>query len=96
MADRYSQSRMPEANVTQLPPNLGHEATTGAVQDYKEATTQQRQMWDFEQKSKDTITAIGEIWGYTPLLLTLLGVGVGGIFRKRIFGILKTLTKKVV
>lgn len=87
---------MPDVNVGQLPPYIETNVETQAVKEYNQATIQQKSQWDFEQKSKDTITAIGEIWGYAPLLLTLLGVSVGGIFRKRLLAATKMLFKKGV
>lgn len=87
---------MPEINVQQLQPHIETNVETQAVREFQQASTQQRSQWDFEKKSKDTIMFIGDTWGWTPLLLTLLGVSVGGLFRKKLLGILKTLTKKGV
>lgn len=83
---------MPDINVQQLPPLVESNVERAAVQEYQSATIQQKNQWDFEKKSKDTIMFIGETWSWSFLMSLLIG---GVVWRKYSRVIMRVLFKKV-
>lgn len=83
-------------NVQQVPEYI--EQSHEAVQEYRHATVQERKQYTFDQKSKDTMIAIGEIWGWGFVMKCfIVGFVVIILFRKKIVEIIGASTlKKVV